>query len=163
MQHEYVLWIAMFVYGFHAVEEFMFDWKDWAASVLGLPVTWPIFYIVNGVVIVLGIACSEVGWNLPVFALSLPALMLINGTFFHVLPFIVTKGRFSPGLASAVSLFYPVAGWCYYGAHRDGVLTTGNCLGSFVLGGLLMASPIAMLRLRSHAYFQQPGAEPSTN
>jgi hypothetical protein len=33
--------------------------------------------------------------------------MLINATFFHVLPVIVFRGRFSPGMLTAIVLFYP--------------------------------------------------------
>ncbi len=153
--HAYILWIATLSYALHVVEEYMFDWKTWATSVLKLPVSWPIFGIVNGVVVVLGIACSEVGWRCPVFALSLPALMLINGTFFHLLPLILTRGRFSPGLGTAVLTFYPVAAWAYLGARADGLLSLEVFLLSLLLGALLMASPIVMLKLSLHPYFDQ--------
>ncbi len=81
--------------------------------------------------------------------------MLINATFFHVLPFISTKGRFSPGLGTAVILFYPIAIWAYHGAYVDGVLSTKSLLLSILLGAALMASPIVMLKLRLHSYFRQ--------
>jgi hypothetical protein len=81
--------------------------------------------------------------------------MLINATFFHVLPFLVTKGRFSPGLGTAVPLFYPIAIWSYYGAYLDGVLSNQNLALSFLIGAGLMASPIVMLKLRLHPYFRQ--------
>lgn len=155
MNHEYILWIALFAYALHIVEEYTFDWKGWAASVLKLPVSWTHFALVNGAVVVLGIACASVGWALPGFALSLPALMVINATFFHVLPFIVTKGRFSPGLATAVILFYPISLWAYYGAYLDGILSAGVAVISVVLGALLMVFPIAMLKLRLKPYFKQ--------
>ncbi len=155
MKHVYILWIAVAAYGFHVLEEFTFDWKDWALAVLNLPVTWAHFAVVNGLVIVLGISCASVGWNLAAYALSLPALMLINATFFHVLPFIVTKGRFSPGLATALLLFYPIGFWAYYGAWKDGVLSLRPALMSLVLGAVFMAIPIVMLKLRLLPYFQQ--------
>jgi hypothetical protein len=155
MSHAYILWIAVVAYALHIVEEYMFDWKVWAVNVLKLPVDWVIFALVNGVVIVLGISCSSVGWSLPAYALCLPALMLINATFFHVLPFLVTKGRFSPGLGTAVLLFYPISLWAFYGAHRDGVLSASTLVIAFIIGTLLMASPIVMLKLRIHPYFNQ--------
>jgi len=155
MTHAYILWIATVAYALHIVEEYTFDWKGWAANVLKLPVNWVHFAIVNGVVIVLGISCSSVAWSLPAYALSLPALMLINAAFFHVLPFLITKGRFSPGLGTAVLLFFPIGLWAYYGAYLDGVLPTSTLLLSFVLGALLMASPIVMLKLRLRPYFNQ--------
>lgn len=155
MTHAYILWIATFAYALHIVEEFSFDWKNWALNVLHLPVSWSHFAVVNGIVIVLGISCSEVAWLCPEYALAFPALMLINATFFHVLPFLTTKGRFSPGLGTAVLLFYPIAIWAYYGAYLDGILTPLNVVLSFVLGAALMASPIVMLKLRLRPYFQQ--------
>jgi len=153
--HAYILWIATFAYALHVMEEYTFDWKNWAIAVVGLPVTWVHFGIVNGVVVVLGIACSSVGWAAPVFSLSLPALMLINATFFHVLPFLRTKGRFSPGLGTAVLLFYPIALWAYWGAHQDGILTPATLGGSLAVGVALMASPVIMLKLRLRPYFKQ--------
>jgi hypothetical protein len=155
MSHTYILWIATVAYALHVVEEYAFDWKGWAMAVLKLPVTWIHFAVVNGAVIVLGVSCASVGWSCAEFALSLPALMLINATFFHVLPFMFTKGRWSPGLATAVILFYPIAIWTYYGAYLDGVLLSRVVLESVVLGAFLMASPIVMLKLRLVPYFKQ--------
>lgn len=155
MNHSYILWIATVAYALHVMEEYTFDWKGWASHVLKLPVNWIHFAIVNGIVIVLGISCSAVAWALPAYALSLPALMLINATFFHVLPFLVTKGRFSPGLGTAVVLFYPIAIWAYYGAYLDGVLSGVTLILSLILGAGLMASPIVMLKLRLRPYFKQ--------
>ncbi len=155
MNHDYILWIATVAYALHIVEEYTFDWKGWATAVLKLPVNWTHFAIVNGVVIVLGISCSAVGWVLPEWALALPALMLINATFFHVLPFLATKGRFSPGLGTAVLLFYPIAIWSYYGAWVDGVISFQVIFVSLLIGAALMASPIVMLKLRLRPYFRQ--------
>ena len=153
--HAYILWIATLAYALHVVEELVFDWRTWASCVLKLPVSWALFATVNGVVVVLGIACSQVGWRCPSFALSLPALMFINGTFFHVLPWILTRGRFSPGLGTAVLTFYPVAAWAYLGARADGVLSLEVFLLSLMFGAVLMASPIVMLKLSRHRYFVQ--------
>jgi len=81
MDHTYILWIATFAYALHILEEYMFNRKDWAAGLSILPISWSDFAVVNGSVIVLGICCSSVGWQEPGFALSLPALMIINATF----------------------------------------------------------------------------------
>ena len=158
MNHSYILWIATTAYALHIVEEYTFDWKSWAVNVLGLPADWIHFALVNGVVVLLGISCASVGWACPVFSLSFSALMLINATFFHVLPFARAHGRFSPGLITAVILFYPIGLWAYGGAYVDCVLTAPVLVGSMLLGGLLMGFPIALLKFRSHPYFKQgPG------
>ena len=153
--HTYILWIATLAYALHLVGGYMFDWKGWANTVLKLPVDWVHFALVNGVVVVLGVSCSAVGWSLPAFSLCLPALMLINATFFHVLPFLLTRGRFSPGLGTAVLLFYPVGIWSYVGARADGVLSLRVGLLSFLIGAALMAFPIILLKLRLRPYFKQ--------
>jgi hypothetical protein len=154
MNHEVWLWIALAAYAIHILEEFMFDWKNWANKVLGLPVTWPDFYVTNAVVVVLGIVAAQVGWRLPAISLAFPALMLINAVFFHIAPFVVTR-KFSPGLVTAVLLFLPLGGWLFYGAWVDGVLTTMSALGAVVLGAVLMASPIVMLKLKTRPFFRQ--------
>jgi hypothetical protein len=118
-------------------------------------VAWDHFAVTNGIVIVFGISVSSVGWALPHFSLSLPAVMVINATFFHLTPFAATKGRFSPGLFTAVFLFYPIAVWAYWGAAQDGVLNAGIGLSSFLIGAVLMASPIVLLKIRNHPYFRQ--------
>ena len=152
--HAYILWIATTAYALHIAEEYTFDWRGWTASISKLQVDWTHFAIGNAVVIVFGVSCAAVGWSAPAYALSLPALMLINATFFHVLPFLVmSRGRFSPGLGTAVLLFYPLAIWAFFGARADGVLSLKTILVSFLLGAGLMATPIVMLKLRLHPYF----------
>ena len=80
-------------------------------------------------------------------SLMYPALMLINGIFFHILPTLGQR-RFSPGTITAVALFLPVALWTFYGAYKDGVLSGTTLAISLIGGGLLMASPILLLRTR---------------
>ena len=154
MNHEIWLWVATAAYGLHALEEFMLDWKTWANKVLKLPVDWPIFYVVNALVVVLGIIAAEIGWRLPALSLAFPALMLINAVFFHILPFVVKK-KFSPGLISAVCLFLPLGSWLFYGANRDGVLTTTTAIIAVALGAGLMAYPIILLKLKDKPFFKQ--------
>jgi len=153
MTHEYVLWVALAAYGLHILEEFELNWRDWARAVFGLPVDWDSFYLVNALVVVLGVCAAAVGWRCPEIALAFPALMLINATFFHVLPVLVTR-MFSPGVVTAVVLFYPAAGWAYYGAWADGILTTQACVVSGTIGALLMAYPIVLLKVKGSAMFR---------
>lgn len=153
MTHEFILWICLAAYGIHMLEEYELNWRDWARNILKLPVDWPSFYLVNSLVVVLGACCAMVGWRAPWFALGLPALMLINATFFHVAP-TLAKRVYSPGVTTAVFLFYPAAGWAYYGAHADGILTTETIVLSGVFGAALMASPIVLLKIKGHPMFR---------
>jgi hypothetical protein len=147
--HDYLLWLALAAYAVHVLEEATLNWKKWASDSLHLTnVEWPIFDVANMAVMFIAIAAAMVGWKLPAFALIIPALMLINGIFFHILPTILQR-KFSPGAITATLLFIPIATWIYYAAYQDEVLSLCVGLGSLVLGGLLMASPILFLKLRA--------------
>lgn len=150
-----LIWLATASYGLHILEEYQLNWRDWARSVIGLPVEWSDFYVVNSLVVVAGIVAAHLAASWPGIALAVPALMLINATFFHVLPVIRSRGRFSPGLFTAVLLFYPVGLGCYWRASADGMLGASSLIGSLVLGALLMASPVVLLKIKDKPYFRQ--------
>lgn len=148
-------WLALAAYAIHMVEEFQFNWRDWARAVIRLPVEWGDFYITNAAVVVLGIAQAALAPSQPLAPLTFAALMLINATFFHVAPVIWTRGRFSPGLVTAVLLFYPVGIGLFGRAAAEGVLTPGRAVAAFLMGAILMALPIAFLHLRQKPFFRQ--------
>jgi Protein of unknown function with HXXEE motif len=150
-----LIWLATAAYGIHILEEYQLNWRDWARAVIRLPVEWSDFYVVNALVIVLGIVAANLAGHCPGLALAFPALMLINATFFRVLPTLWSRGRFSPGLVTAVVLFYPIGVACYWRASHDGTLRTRALIGSLVLGALLMASPIVLLKIKDLRYFRQ--------
>jgi hypothetical protein len=147
-------WLVIAAYGIHIAEEYAFNWRDWARSLSNVQVEWDLFFIGNALVIVIGIVCAEAARSLPMIALAFPALMLINATVFHLGAFLWTRGRFSPGLITAVVLFYPLGIWCYKSANDAGVLTTRVWIGSFALGALLMSAPILLLKARKIAFFR---------
>ncbi len=158
MTHEYILWIATIAYGFHMIEETVYDWHGWVRRVLKLQAEWHEFYMVNAVVIVLGAGCAMVGWRCPTVALIFPAFMVVNALLFHVLPVLVTR-IFSPGLFTSLILFLPVTAWLYRGAWQDGVLTTSAVFISSVMGFLLMMFPIVLQKTKRLPFFRQ---EPET-
>ena len=149
-----LLWLCTAAYAIHVLEEYEFDWRNWARAVIKLPVEWTDFYIVNSLVIVLGIVTANLAQQ-PALALAFPALMLINATFFHVLPMFLTRGRYSPGVFTAVVLFFPLGIACFHRALSTGTVSSRGVLLAFIIGALLMASPIVMLRLKSKPYFRQ--------
>jgi hypothetical protein len=149
-----LLWLATAAYALHILEEYQLNWRDWARGVLRLPVEWSDFYVVNALVVVLGIVAANLAADRPWLALAFPAVMLINGTFFHVLPTIRSGGRFSPGLATAIVLFYPIGIACYLRAANTG-MGTGALIGSLVLGAVLMAIPIVLLEIKDRPFFKQ--------
>lgn len=149
------LWVATAAYALHATEEFMLDWRDWARAAIGIPVEWEDFYVVNFVVVVLGVCAANLAAAAPAIALSFAALMLINGIIFHIAQVIRMRGRFSPGVITAVILLLPVGIACYCAAGRAGVLTPSVIAISFLIGALLMAMPIVLLKIRGRPYFRQ--------
>jgi hypothetical protein len=148
-------WLALAAYGLHILEEYTFDWRNWARNVLTLPVEWDHFYVTNALVVVLGAVAAELAATQPMLALAFPAVMLINATFFHVGPFLVTRGRFSPGLITAVILFYPIGIACFRRVAADGHLDSGTLAGALALGAALMAAPVVMLKAKDRLYLRQ--------
>ena len=148
-------WLSMAAYAAHILEEFTLDWRNWARAVIKLPVEWNDFYVTNAVVIVLGIVQAELGTALPLAPLMFASLMLINALFFHVLPFVRMGGRFSPGLITAILLFFPAGLAVWLRAKSEGVLDIETGLLAVAGGAFLMAYPIVMLNIKNKPYFQQ--------
>jgi uncharacterized protein with HXXEE motif len=149
------LWLATAAYGVHVLEEFVLDWRDWARAVVRLPVEWSDFYVVNALVIVLGVVAANLADALPGVALGFTALMLINAVFFHIAPVFATRGRFSPGLITAITLFLPIGIATFWTAHAGGLLSIEALAGAFFIGAMLMAAPIVLLKLKDRPYFRQ--------
>jgi hypothetical protein len=123
-----VLWILVAASALHVVGEHALGWQGWAAGWLGdrfgVKPTWMDFWPTNGFLIVIGISAATVGWRAPGFALALPAALLINAVFFHLMPSIAAR-RPNPGLFDA-----------------------GTVVLSVVLGAAAMASVIVILALK---------------
>ena len=148
-------WLATAAYAVHVMEEYTFNWRDWARGALGLPVEWNDFYLTNAVVIVLGIVSAELAPTLPVAQLAYASLMLINAVLFHIWQVIRAKGRFSPGVVTAVVLFLPIGVAEFVEASREGVLSVTVGASAVVAGAILMAFPIVMLKTKTLPYFRQ--------
>ena len=151
MSFQSLMWLCLAAYGLHVLEEFVFDWRNWAREVLRLPAEWGDFYVTNALVIVIGFVAAEIAPVLPTVSLAFPALMLINAACFHVVPFTLTRGRFSPGLITALLLFFPLA-IATFSAAAVGRKAIGLAFG---VGALLMATPIVFLKLKTKPYFDQ--------
>lgn len=150
-------WLSMAVYAVHILEEYTFDWRNWARAVINLPVEWNDFYVTNAVVLALGIAQAMLAPTFPLASLVYASLMLVNALLFHVLPMLRARGRFSPGVVTAVVLFLPTGIAVWWRAALDGVLDAGTVMLAVVGGALLMAYPVVMLNLKSKPYFKQDG------
>ncbi|GAU86193.1 HXXEE domain-containing protein [Bosea sp. BIWAKO-01] len=148
-------WLGMAAYAAHILEEYTLDWRGWSHAVLGLPTEWSDFYVTNGVVVALGIAQAMLAATLPLAPLGWAGLMLINGILMHIIPFIRTRGRFSPGLVTAVLFFLPLGAITFWTAWTTGIASVGDIGLGLLIGGLTLAFPICMLLVRSRPYFRQ--------
>ena len=148
-------WLGMAAYAMHILEEYTLDWRGWSHAVLGLPTEWKDFYVTNCIVIALGIAQAMLAPTLPLAVLSYAGLEFINGLFMHVVPFIRTKGRFSPGLITGVLFFLPLSTATFWTALSTGLASVGVIGLGLVIGGLTLAFPIIMLLVKSWPYFRQ--------
>lgn len=157
MTFETLAWLGMAAYSVHIMEEYQLNWRDWARGALRLPVEWSDFYVTNAIVVALGIAQGMLAPALPVIALGFAALMFINAILFHILPVIRTRGRFSPGLFTAVVLFLPLSIATFAKAISTDIAGTGMVIGAIAIGFGIMFYPIVLLRLKSKPYFVQTG------
>jgi hypothetical protein len=97
------------------------------------------------------VVASIIAPKWPILALGFAGLMLINATFFHIAPFLWTRGRFSPGLFTAIVLFVPLG----IATIRAGHLNAIGLAEVFCTGALLMATPIVFLKVKDKPYFDQ--------
>jgi uncharacterized protein with HXXEE motif len=155
MSLETLAWLGMAAYAAHILEEYTLDWRNWSRAILGLPVEWSDFYVTNAVVFALGVAQAMLARTLPVAVLGYAGLMLINGFFMHVVPFIRTRGRFSPGLITSIVFFLPLGVATYRVAIESGAADAWTVVAGLLLGALTLAFPIGMLLVKSKPYFRQ--------
>jgi hypothetical protein len=148
-------WLGMAAYAAHILEEYMLDWRGWARAVLVLPAEWNDFYVTNCIVVALGVAQAMLAPTLPLAVLSYAGLELINAVLMHVVPFIRTRGRFSPGLVTAVLFFLPLSIATFWTAWTTGIAGIGEIGLGVLIGALTLAFPICMLLVRSWPYFRQ--------
>jgi hypothetical protein len=153
MKPDYIFWVALAAYALHILEEYSYDWKTWAQKILKLDVDWNTFYITNIIMLFVGIACAEIGWAHPTFSLIFPALMVINALFFHILPYIRSKRKFSPGLITAIFLFLPIGLACFNDALNLRISTKSIVIAA-LCGAFLMAYPIFLLKTKNLDFFK---------
>ena len=149
-------WICIAAAGLQIFEEFCFDWVGWINSISKLKMDWPSFYVGNGMMLLLGMVAAVLAPTHPEFALTLPAGLLINALFFHIGSFLWKRRRFSPGLITAVLLFFPLGIECFRVALRHNLITPYGMIEPGVLAMGVMMTPIVFIRLKDKPYFRQP-------
>ena len=153
MKPDYIFWVALAAYALHILEEYTYDWKTWAQKLLKLDVSWNHFYVTNVIVLFFGIACAEVGWSHPTFSLIFPALMVFDALFIHILTYIRSKRKFSPGLFTAIFLLLPVGIACFTNAVRLDVMSRSLVLAALA-GAAVMAYPFFLVKTKDLDFFK---------
>lgn len=134
-------WLLTVAYAGHILEEYVLDWRKWAQDVSKLTLEWTEFFVANFAVIILGISCSIVGFDYPIFSYMFIGLAVINALFAHIGTTIV-KRKFSPGLITSIFLFIPICTWAYIIAAEKGLLSASFLLITLGGGTLIMLFPI---------------------
>ncbi|RWY47378.1 HXXEE domain-containing protein [Mucilaginibacter gilvus] len=153
MNYQFILWIALLSYALHILEEYFYNWRDWANKTFHITASWTDFYLVNTFVLFFGLTCASIGWNCFWIALSFPGFMLVNAVVFHITP-IIRYRNFSPGIITSLILFLPVVGFSYYYAYRNGAQISDFVI-SLAIGAILMYYPIILQNTKNKAFFQQ--------
>ncbi|MDR3057010.1 MAG: HXXEE domain-containing protein [Prevotella sp.] len=115
-------WLLTVAYSAHIMEEYTLDWRGWAQQMSNMQLSWTEFFTANFAVIILGISCSVVGFECPIFSFLFVGLATVNALFAHIGTTIV-KRKFSPGILTSLLLFLPICTWTYIIAAQKGILT----------------------------------------
>lgn len=150
-------WLAVGAYALHILEEHILGWHGWARKNMNLSMEWDSYTTVEIVLLILGAIAAMLAPALPVLALAYAAFLVINVTFFHLLPMIITGGKFSPGVISGILLFYPIGYYAYAGSG----MPQNVVVWSVVIGAAIILWPVLLLKIRQQPYFR-PGASAET-
>jgi hypothetical protein len=148
-----LVWLAVGAYALHIIEEHILDWFGWARKTMNLNLAWETYVTIEAAFIVLGVAAAMAASAVPVVGLAFIAMLVINVTFFHLLPMMMAGGRFSPGTLSGL-LFY-VVGWA---AMMSSSATGSNVTWAVVIGAAVILWPMLLLKLKGEAYFRGEAA-----
>ena len=149
-------WICIAAAGLHIFEEFCFDWVSWVNSIFRLTMDWPSFYVGNAAMLLVGTVAAVLTPHHPEIGLTIPAFLLMNAFFAHIGAFLWRRGRFSPGLITAVLLFLPLGIQCFRLALRERLISPGRIVEPVLLAAGLMVIPVIFMRLKDQPYFRQP-------
>lgn len=110
------------------------------------PFATPAFAIViNGLFLLLCGVGVFIGRNVPVFGLSIAALVGINGLI-HLGGAVRNRG-YAPGLVTGGLLYLPLAVIAYVGVLGSGQLSIGQGIGAFFLGAAFQLVPMVCLEI----------------
>jgi hypothetical protein len=147
-------WLAVGAYALHILEEHILGWHGWARKSINLSMEWDAYTTIEVVLLILGAIAAMLVPAMPVLALAYAAFLVINVTFFHLLPMIISGGQFSPGVISGVLLFYPIG---YY-AYSTTAVPQNMIVWSVIIGAAIIGWPLLLLWMRKQPYFRGTAA-----
>jgi hypothetical protein len=149
-------WLAVGAYALHILEERILGWFAWAKKTMNLSMEWDTYTTVEVVLVILGVIAAMLAPAMPMLALAFVAMLVINVTFFHLLPMLIAGGQFSPGVISGVLLFYPIGYYAYSGSGA----TQTTMIWAIVIGAAVILWPMLLLKLKEQPYFNGAEATP---
>jgi len=153
MKPDYIFWAALAAFVLHILEEYSYDWKTWAQKIMKLDVDWTTFFVTNLTVLFFGLCCAEVGWAHPTFSLIFPAWMAVYALWFHIVPYVRSKRKFSPGMITGIFLFLPISIGSFNVAINTGIPTKSLII-AVVCGILLLVFPVFLLKTKKLDFFK---------
>lgn len=142
IRFERLLWLMPAAYAAHILEEYCFGFTGWVNGTLHGQFTVPLFLVNNGLfmAILLGVclwaSCSTGGLAAFLFLCWSSANLFWN-FIFHLATTAIFD-RYSPGLVTAVLLYYPITVAVAWAAWKSGRLAPGSIAGAFAAGAGLM-------------------------
>lgn len=146
-------WLAVGAYALHILEERILGWHGWARRTINISMEYEAYTTIETVLLILGAIAAMLVAPMQLLALAFIAFLVINVTFFHLLPMIIMGGKFSPGVLTGVFLFYPLGYVTYVGAARP----TETIVWAVIIGAAVILWPMLLLRLRTQRYFTGAG------
>lgn len=142
MNFRQIVWLMPAAFAVHIAEEFAGGFPAWVGFVVGSPMPLPVFLLNNAVFMLVLVGLTA--WatvrpgRLPAFLLLAWASGNLFWNFVFHLMTTVLFDRYSPGLVTAVLLYFPLSAAVARAALREGVLATGQFLGAVAIGAALM-------------------------
>lgn len=142
MRFERLLWTMPAAYAIHILEEYGCGFTGWVNATLHGDMTGPGFLLNNGlfmaVLLTLSLWASRSRGLLPALIfLGWASANLFWNFVFHLATTAIFR-VYSPGLVTAVLLYYPISLLVAWAAWRGGRLSVAGIAGSFAFGAGLM-------------------------
>jgi hypothetical protein len=141
-----VFWLVLISGVLHIIEETLTGWVSWFQRYMP-SMTARQFWIVNALFLLLCITALLVNAALPLFSLSVAALIATNGLI-HIRNS-VRERSYTPGAITAIFLYQPVATVTYLIYAMAGLLPLPTFLGSLLLGVMWMLAVILIVSWHS--------------